>query len=73
MRGLERRLQRVHVRTGVEQDLRALAVVEHGVEEVLHRHEGVAPHRRLAQRGLQHQVELAADLAHSFSTPALRG
>ena len=70
---LERRLQRGHVRAGVQQDLLAALVVRERVEQVLDRQVGIPAHDGLAQGGLQRQVQLAPDLAHSFSTPARSG
>ena len=70
---LECRLQAPHVRARVAQDLGAPLVVQHGVEQVLHRHEGVAARPGLPHGGPQHQVELSSDVAHSFSVPARRG
>ena len=58
---------------GVAEDLGAPLVEGECVEQVLDGHVGVATHRGLAQRRLQREVELPADLAHSFSTPARRG
>ena len=52
---------------------RAALVVQQRVEQVLDRHVGVAPRDGLAKRRLQRQLELAADLAHSFSTPERSG
>ena len=51
----------------------ALLVVNHRKQQVLHRDVVVPPRQRLAHRGLQHDVELAADPAHSFSAPARSG
>jgi hypothetical protein len=65
--------QPAHVATGVTEDLRPPRVVQQGVEQVLHRHVGVAAHHRLADRRVQRELELPRDLAHSFSTPARSG
>ena len=70
---LQGRLQLGHLRPGVGQDLGPPLIVEQGVEQVLDRHVGVAASRRLAHGGLQGEVQLPPDLAHSFSTPARRG
>jgi len=70
---LEGVLQGLHVAARVADDLDAALVVEQREEQVLDRHVGMAPRDRLAHGGLERQVELAADLAHSFSTPARRG
>jgi hypothetical protein len=57
----------------VVQDLGAARVVDQGEEQMLDRHVGVASRDRLAHGGLQHDVELAPDLAHSCSTPDRSG
>ena len=70
---VELALQPPQVSARVPQDLRALVVVGEGVQEVLDRQVGVPPRIRLAKGGLQRQLELSVDLAHSGSTPARSG
>jgi hypothetical protein len=70
---VERGLERGHVGARVVQDLAAARVVDHREQEVLHRDVVVAPRERLAHGRLQHQMELSADPAHSFSAPARSG
>ena len=66
---LERGLQLAQIGARVVQDLGAARVVEQREEQVLDRHVGVPARDRLAHRRLEHDVKLAADLAHSCSTP----
>jgi hypothetical protein len=70
---LERALERGQVRPGVQQDLLAALVVRERVEQMLDRQVRVPARDGLAQGGLEREVQLASDLAHSFSTPARSG
>jgi hypothetical protein len=57
----------------VEQDLATPLIVEQSVEQVLDGHIGVSPGHGFAYGGLQREMQLATDLAHSFSSPERSG
>ncbi len=70
---LQLRLQGLCVSARVAEDLEPALVVEEREEKVLDGHVGMPPRDRLPHGGLQREVQLATDLAHSFSTPARSG
>jgi hypothetical protein len=71
--GLEAILQLADVGPAALEDARAVAVEGERVEEMLHGQIGVAPRHGLASSGLDRELELAAELTHSFSIPARKG
>ena len=70
---LELHTQAIHVGARVEQDPRAVLVVDQRVEQMLDGQVGVSAHDRLAMGRLEGQLEIPTDRTHSFSTPARSG